>query len=157
MLRRFTSTVTNKVDAKGRVSVPASFRKVLASGEAEDDGLVFLRPNPLGEPVIEGFGQGFFDELVGFAERDPVFGEYDSVSDLLAGSIHQAQLDEAGRIVLPKELRDHAGIAEEATFVGQFSKFAIWNPAAYAAWKAENESRARDRLREMQAARRAAQ
>ncbi len=155
MLRRFTSTVTNRVDAKGRVSIPSSFRKVLAAEEGEEN-LVYLRPNPMGEPVIEGFGQSFLDRLAEFADEDPTFGDYDSVGDLLAGSIHPAQVDEAGRIVLPRDLRIVADIGEEATFVGQFTKFAIWNPAAYAAWKAENDEASRARLRALQAARRGA-
>ena len=54
-----------------------------------------------------------------------------------------AEPDKEGRIVLPRDLADHAGIGEEVTFIGAGTHFQIWEPAAGARRIAEARERAR--------------
>lgn len=133
MLKFFSSSATNKVDGKGRVSIPAPFRKVLA-GEATP--VLFLMPEVRGRPAIEGFGLSHFEKLAdAVGQMNPLSAEYDALADVVAGQAHQLPLDETGRIVLPQDLREQAGIEDSAYFVGRFKTFQIWNPEIYEAGK----------------------
>ncbi|NVJ99426.1 MAG: division/cell wall cluster transcriptional repressor MraZ [Alphaproteobacteria bacterium] len=131
----FLSTFKNKVDKKGRVSVPAPFRSAVASGNFP--GIVVYRP--LNLPCIEGADMSFLEQL-----SDRLYGDFgpfnpDQMSvatAILAGS-SQLQFDPEGRVMLPNELRDFAGIDGFATFVGLGRKFQIWGAEAYEAHREE--------------------
>ncbi|MFV0473418.1 MAG: division/cell wall cluster transcriptional repressor MraZ [Pikeienuella sp.] len=141
MLKFFSSSATNKVDGKGRVSIPAPFRKVLAG---EDSPILFLMPELLGEPTIIGFGQSHFENLArSLTGMNPFSPEFRALADAVAGQAHQLPLDETGRIVLPKDLREIADIGDEAFFVGSLNTFQIWKPETYAANRARMMETAR--------------
>lgn len=134
-MKFFSSSATNKVDAKGRVSIPAPFRKVLGM---EESPLLFLMPEVRGKPAIEGFGQSHFEKLADSLEKmNPLSAEYDALADATVSQTVQLPLDSTGRIVLPEEMRALTGITDEAMFVGRVRTFQIWNPATYNALKAE--------------------
>lgn len=134
MLKFFSSSATNKVDGKGRVSIPAPFRKVLQS---EESPILFLMPELLGEPTIVGFGQSHFENLArSLTKMNPFSTEYRALANSVGGKAHQIPLDETGRIVLPKELRALAGIDDEAYFIGTLNTFQIWRPETFAAGEA---------------------
>ncbi len=134
-MKFFSSSATNKVDAKGRVSIPAPFRKVLAG---EGSPLLHLRPEVQGKPAIEGFGDAYYEktamELGRMAPTDPAF---DALTDLMISRTSSMPLDETGRIVLPAALRAAAGIEGEAIFVGRIHTFQIWKPENYYALQAD--------------------
>ncbi|MEM7523291.1 MAG: hypothetical protein AAF360_05965 [Pseudomonadota bacterium] len=133
MLKFFSSSATNKVDGKGRVSIPAPFRKVL---QGEETPILFLMPEVRGKPAIEGFGLSHFEKLADAAgEMNPLSPEYDAIADVVAGQAVQLPLDDTGRIVLPAELREMTGITDSAFFIGRFKTFQIWRPETYAAGK----------------------
>lgn len=131
MLKFFSSSATNKVDGKGRVSIPAPFRKVLQS---EDSPILFLMPELLGGPTIVGFGQSHFENLARSMSRmNPFSPEARALTNAVAGKAQQLPLDETGRIVLPKDLRALTGITDEAYFIGAVNTFQIWKPETYTA------------------------
>jgi MraZ protein len=66
--------------------------------------------------------------------------ERESLEIVYFGECEKLKIDPDGRTVLPKRLRDHAGITETAVFVGLGNKFQIWEPEAY--------NKFRDRARE---------
>lgn len=143
-MKFFSSSATNKVDAKGRVSIPAPFRKVLAG---EQSPLLFLRPDVKGRPAVEGFGEAYFDEMADqLQELNPLSDAYEALTDLMVSRTWQLPLDETGRIVLPAPLREAAGIEGEALFVGRIRTFQIWNPATYEAQREELRETARANL-----------
>lgn len=130
----FLSTYENKVDAKGRVSVPAAFREVL--GDAVGLGLAAY-PSPY-ERTIETQGRAVVDEL-NLERRNRLLAEGDFervlVGDGDGGSLDvlmelawPLSFDGEGRITLPRELLDHAGIDDRARFVGRGLRFQIWSP-----------------------------
>lgn len=132
----FTSTYTNKVDSKGRVSVPAPFRSTLPEGK---DQCVVLFPS-LVRKALEGFDHGYLEQISSkldnyamFLERSP-----DPASKILAKCI-TLSFDAEGRMVLPKALMDHAAITDKVTFVGQGATFQIWSPDGYEAEMAQEE------------------
>ncbi len=129
-MERFVSSYTNKVDAKGRVSVPASFRSILAR-----DGFdgVFCYPS-LDSQTLDAGGSSLIDEIHALLEGlDPYSDERDELSLALFGESEILKIDQDGRVVLPPRLREHAGIADSAVFVGVGHKFQLWSPERFEA------------------------
>ncbi len=53
--------------------------------------------------------------------------EQDELTDLVFGDSKRVSFDSTGRTVLPEKFLEHAGITEQAVFVGKGNKFQIWN------------------------------
>ncbi len=135
----FVSHFTNRVDAKGRVSIPAPFRAALAKDGFEG---LYCFPSPFQEAVDAG-GNGLTAEI---QKRLDAFStlslEYDALSTALYGASETLKIDRDGRIVLSEMIRNHAGIDGEVTFVGQGFKFQIWEPVRFAKHRDEAMKRA---------------
>lgn len=119
----FLSTFVNRIDKKGRVSVPAPFRAALSEQS------VVLYPSYKNN-AIEGVSVNAMQVL---ADRmDDNFAlfsdEHDDMATVLFGESVQISFDENGRISLPQAFIDFANIDGEMAFVGMGKKFQIWNP-----------------------------
>jgi MraZ protein len=127
----FLSTTVNRVDRKGRISVPANFRASLPAGAYQ--GIV-LYPS-FKHPCIHGADMGFFEHLSDSIHGD--FGLFSDAHEALANATlaesFQLNFDPEGRVTLPVELLSHASINREASFVGLGRTFQIWNPETYQA------------------------
>ena len=135
----FLSTFVNKVDRKGRVSVPASFRATLAQQPFQ--GVIAYRS--FTASCIEGCGMDFMERLSDSAQNFDAFSaEQEDISALIFADARQLSWDPEGRILLPEDLIDHAGIAETAAFVGKGQTFQIWHPESYKAMESEIRARA---------------
>ena len=138
MTRRFRGKSVHKVDQKGRVSVPATFRRALEEGDPDwHDGLnpnlviVYGRP---GKKFLECYSIKAMAELDEMIEDLPPFSEErDELERFLATKSVYAEVDPTGRIVLSQKLREQIGIADEAVFAGTINTFKIWAPADYEA------------------------
>lgn len=136
----FLSTYLNKVDRKGRVSVPATFRSALENQRYH--GIVIF-PS-FQSPALDGTGGDYMEELGDRLETlQPFSPEYNDLSMLFAES-RQLPFDSEGRVILTDELKEHAQIDGEAMFVGRGAMFQIWEPSRFAEHRAE----ARQRLRQ---------
>ena len=123
----FLSTYVNKVDRKGRVSVPASFRTALSSQAFQ--GIVLFRSHT--HECLEGLGWDTVEELGARLDHFDFFSAaQDDLATALFGAAVQLPFDGEGRVVLPGDLMDFAGIGEQAAFVGMGRKFQIWQPDA---------------------------
>jgi MraZ protein len=133
----FVATFANRLDGKGRVSVPAPFRAVLAR---EGQGDLYCYPS-LDRPAIDGGGSRLQQAI---AERLSVFEtfseDHESLATAFYGESRVLKIDPDGRVVLPEEFRAYAGIGETAVFVGQGFKFQIWEPERFA--ERQRETRA---------------
>lgn len=149
---RFTANYTNKVDKKGRVSVPARFRSLLA--ESEFKGVYVYESFKL--PCLEAIPAEVMARLS--EQIDEEFGAFEDDKDPLTiailGAAHDLGFDGEGRILLPKRLMDFAGISEEAVFVGVGEKFLVWEPKAWEAYREEQRARARVAAQRLGAVRR---
>lgn len=138
MTRRFRGESVHKVDQKGRVSIPAAFRRVLEEGDP--DWTEGLNPNFVliygmpGGNCLEGYtieGANRLDEKV---SRLPSFSKTRrALERLLNTQSVYVQVDENGRIVLPQRLREQFGLETEAYFAGMGERFQVWAPEAYKA------------------------
>jgi len=121
----FLSSHINRLDKKGRISVPSSFRAELAQESFQ--GVVLFRSNS--HACLEGFTWSYMREI---SERLDDFNLFSSEQDDLAtsifGSAIQLSVDGDGRIILPQDLIDFAALDDKASFVGMGTKFQIWNP-----------------------------
>lgn len=135
----FLSTFVNKVDRKGRVSVPASFRTTLAAQSFQ--GVIAYRS--FTNACIEGCGMDFMERLSDSTQNFDAFSaEQEDLSALIFADARQLSWDPEGRISLPEELIAHAGLSENAAFVGKGQTFQIWQPETYKAMEAEIRARA---------------
>ena len=142
MLDQFVSRFTNKIDAKGRVSVPASFRAVLARDGHEG---IYCYP-ALDQPALDGGGNRLRAKIGMLLDGLP---DYSDEKDMLAAALYGVsevlKIDRDGRTMLSEELREHAGIKDKVTFVGLGDKFQIWEPARFET----HFSQAREKVREL--------
>ena len=135
----FLSTYVNKVDRKGRVSVPATFRSSLEGQRFH--GIVVFPSFQL--PALDGTGGDYMEELGERLETLETFSaEYNDLSMLFAET-RQLPFDSEGRVILTEDLKEHAHIDAEAMFVGRGSMFQIWEPGRFAEHRTETRQRLR--------------
>ena len=125
----FMDTITNTVDAKGRVSLPSDYRAIVKELSTE---IVCYRS--LSAPCIEGCLEDSLDKLATEIENSTDFFSetQDNLTNLIFGDAKRFPFDSTGRIVLTEKLLQHAGITDSAVFVGKGRKFQIWNPENWA-------------------------
>lgn len=125
----FMDTVVNKVDAKGRVSLPADYRAIV-----KDTGSEIVCYRSLSAPCVEGCLEDLLDKLADDMENSLDFfsQEQDDISNLVFGDAKRYPFDSTGRIMLSEKLLKHAQIKDNAVFVGKGRKFQIWNPENWA-------------------------
>lgn len=151
VLDRFVANFTNRLDSKGRVSIPAPFRAVLAK-----DGFEGLYVHPsLDQQALDCGGHGLLRQIDGLLDNfRPYTPEHDLYSVALMGVSETLKMDAEGRIILTDSLKDFAGITTEVTFVGQGYKFQVWEPGRFRAHLEEARNQVRD-LRKVLGARHA--
>jgi MraZ protein len=127
---RFVSHYLLRLDAKGRVSVPAAFRAVL-----NRDGFDGLYCYPaLDRPALDAGGHALLAEIETTVANFPPYSEQrEQVSLALYGTSETLKIDGDGRVVLTETLKKHAGIGDAVLFVGLGYKFQIWEPGRFGA------------------------
>ncbi len=128
----FLSSFENKIDKKGRVSVPASFRSYLNSLGYNG----FIGYPSFNNPALEGCAQdrieklsNTIDSLNPFEEKRDYFA-----TSVLSGS-ENFQFDPEGRVSITQKLLDHAKIKNSILFVGLGKTFQIWEPKNFEKFK----------------------
>ena len=137
-MNRFLSSAVNRIDAKGRVSVPAHFRTVVQQrGYSE---LYAIRQ--LDVPALDVGGLDLLDR---YEERmkveDPFLRTADDMSFFVHGDGAFLKLDQDGRITVTDFIREHTGITTDVAFVGRGNFFQIWEPKKLDAYGAEVRAR----------------
>ena len=130
----FLSTYENKLDKKGRVSVPASYRSYLSNIGYNG---VICYPS-FNNQCIEAWPQdriekisNAIDSLNPFEEKKDYFA-----TSILSESIN-LQFDSEGRVQITPKLLKHAKIRNSMLFVGQGKTFQIWEPTLFEKFKAK--------------------
>jgi MraZ protein len=122
---RFVSTIMARLDSKGRVSIPASFRSIL--GHEGFEGL-YCYP-ALDRPAIDAGGNALMAEIEALIGRYAPFSEQrEQFALALCGTSETRKIDSEGRVVLSETLKRHAGITGAVSFIGLGHKFQIWEP-----------------------------
>ena len=125
-----------KTDAKGRMSLPAKFRKVLS------DELVVTR-DPEDEYIMVFEGEAFDEWVVSLFDNafeggyNPTNRKHQAYRRKLKSRALDVQVDAAGRIMLPAEQREAVGIGRDVVIVGNTGYFEVWDAKRYEAADAE--------------------
>jgi MraZ protein len=135
----FLSSFVNRIDKKGRVSVPASFRAALGP---DSTGIVVFRS--LQNEALEGCSIAHLELLSTSLEKQDFSPEmFELIETTIFGGAVQLPFDGEGRISLPEHMTSAIGIGEEAAFVGRRKTFQIWNPERFTAYETDARTKAK--------------
>ena len=123
----FIGRYLNKVDKKGRVSVPAVWRPKLIGKDFSG----IIAQGSLSEQTIDAYPRDYLELLQNKLDsNDPLLEENEYESTVIfGGSI--LSFDNEGRVVLSEALRSEIEVMSEALFVGMGRRFRIWNPKIF--------------------------
>ena len=143
----FFSTYESAIDAKGRVSVPASFRAALGGSSR-----VYVWPAFDGRECLEAGGEALMNDyrqiLARMSPHDPA---REAIAHAVFGRSADLKMDEPGRVKLPEAQLAAAGIKTKLVFSGAFDRFRIWSPERFAAYDAAMSSQAAANLEKLDA------
>ena len=140
----FLSIYFNRLDKKGRISVPASYRATLS--QEGYSGFIAFRSYKF--PAIECCSFSRMEQMSKSVDQLDIFSEaQDDFSAAIFADAEQIPFDGDGRIILPKDLVTFAEIEGTAAFVGRGATFQIWRPDRFEA----HQNKARERIHERQA------
>lgn len=127
----FLGSHQNRLDAKGRVSIPANFRLNLRKEKTTKEELSFiLRPSHT-LPCIEGWPFAIFNKLTAVLDDVNILStEHNDLATLIYAQAWHIEVDREGRIILPDILKQHANLTNKVTFMGLGTIFQIWEPVA---------------------------
>ncbi len=136
----FISTFENKLDKKGRVSVPATFRFHLSS--LGYNGVVCY-PS-FTNPSIEFCPQSRIEKIIETIDSlNPFEENRDVFSTSILANSQQLNFDTEGRVTLTEKLIEHTGVKEKVLFVGQGKTFQMWEPSEFQKFSDEARKKAK--------------
>lgn len=131
MARKFRGTETVRVDAKGRMSIPAKFRRVFEAGDPD-----FQTGGRAQIVVVYGPDDWQMLHLYTIEAADEIDGDIDQLprgslerqwlEELMNGQATDAEIDGEGRLVLPQKLRAKIGIDDGAFLTARGDKLVVW-------------------------------
>ena len=135
MTRRFRGEIVQKVDGKGRVSIPAAFRRVLEQGDPDwTEGLrpeLVLAYGGKSQKYIEGYTVQAMEDIENAIEAMPYGNDRSAMEMNYSTKSLQMNIDETGRIILSPLLIDKLKITNEVVFAGTVKTFQMWHPEIY--------------------------
>lgn len=139
----FLGRQTNKIDTKGRIAAPAEFRRAL---KLETFNGFFCVPSLVG-PYLDCGGSDFIEALqTMISALDPFDQDRLDLQEALIGQARAIPFDGDGRFILPQPLRAHAGLEDQALFIGCGETFQLKPADGAEARLAEASKRARAAL-----------
>jgi MraZ protein len=125
-----------RVDSKGRLSIPAAIRKVLAPREYDEVVVLFV---PSGHLLL--FNSDYFSGTIqqSIIDRQDAIGSEQVWRAIhrLSENSHMSTVDSQGRITIPNRLLKKAGIDSDAVVIGVFDRVSVWAPDRYEEWISE--------------------
>ena len=135
----FLSTYQNKLDKKGRVSVPSSFRSYLSN--LGYNGIICY-PS-FNHQSIEAWPQERIEKISSAIDTlNPFEDKRDFFATSILSESISLQFDSEGRISLTPKLLKHAKIKNSMVFVGQGKTFQIWEPSLFEKFKVNARKKA---------------
>jgi MraZ protein len=119
----FLGQFQHTLDDKGRLTVPARFRELLDGGAYITQG--FDRCLMV---MSESYFQQVYDRLNAMNLTDPAAR---LLRRMIFGTAYPVEVDKVGRVLVPQNLREFAGLNGEAIVTGQGEYFEVWTPAAW--------------------------
>ncbi|MEQ9259127.1 MAG: division/cell wall cluster transcriptional repressor MraZ [Roseovarius sp.] len=137
MASSFLGEYSQKVDGKGRMSIPADFRAVLAEGDPDypDKPLprIIINYGPHLKGNLRAYTIEAMNEIEAGIKRMPQGSENRKIASFVyLAKTWRSEIDKDGRIVLPQMLREQIGLDGEARMIAMGEYFEIWNAETYA-------------------------
>jgi transcriptional regulator MraZ len=130
----FKGTYRHRIDGKGRLPVPAPFRRALQAQGAGSLVVTVL------DQCLAAYAPQEWARLEGQLAALPAFNrQVKALTRVLASRAVDCDLDVQGRILLPATLRQAAGLAREAVVIGALGRFEIWAPESWDSFLRESE------------------
>lgn len=126
----FRGSSTHTCDPKGRLIVPSRFRDVIGAGGGEGMMITTGTTQALFAYTYDGWKEV---ERRILASRSP---NNTFIRRFFLGNVLDCSCDKQGRVLIPKSLRDYAGIDKDIVLVGLVDHFEIWSQER---WDAENQ------------------
>jgi MraZ protein len=131
-----TGRSDNKVDSKGRLSIPASIRKILAPGEYDEVAVVLV---PAGHLLL--FNHDYWNNTI----QQSIIDNQETIGKeivwraihLLSENSHMSTVDNQGRITIPHRMLEKIGVTTDAVVIGAFDRVSVWSPDRYEKWMEE--------------------
>jgi MraZ protein len=142
----FRGHFEHAIDDKGRTSLPARFRDVLASS-----GDVRLVVTPaLGDPCLDVYPLDAWEQLEAkLAQLNAFDPQVIEFRRFYVSAAVECELDKQGRILVPNGLRDHAGLSKNVLWLGHGQKAELWSREQ---WEALSRKKSAEELRDLRAA-----
>ena len=138
----FVGRHINRIDKKGRISVPKPFRAAL---QAVGSQMLYLYPL-FKVAAVEACDEEFMSRMSASLDDLEMFSdEQDDLAAIVLENAHALNFDSEGRVLLPSEIIEHACISIEVVFVGRGARFQIWSPKTYETNRDQAFERARAR------------
>ena len=135
----FVSQFVNKIDKKGRVSLPSIFRNVLPK-DSKNEIILY---KSFKYHSIEGCSSDRINEIAKRINKLDIFSDdQDDFSTSIFSEIIPTNLDKEGRFLIPESLKLYSNISNDVTFIGQGHYFQIWEPNA----SIERQKKSRERF-----------
>ncbi len=129
----FTGRSENRIDAKGRLNIPAAFRKILAPGERDEVVILYV---PTGHLLL--FNSEYWSTTIqqSIIDRSHIIGKENMwrVIHRLSENSHMSTVDTQGRVTIPARLLEKAGIDKDVITFGAFDRVSVWSPESYDTW-----------------------
>ena len=132
-MARFKGSFKYSMDTKGRVALPAPFRKILESEETDEVTAVPGLHNALflfTEDAFDAWVESFFAPDGGY---DSTNERHEAILAKLYSESFALKLDSAGRINIPQDLREKCGLEKDVTIVGARDHMRIFDSKAFEA------------------------
>lgn len=132
MARQFKGEYVQKVDSKGRVSVPAAFRRVIENEDPDcqdgrDAQIVLVYGNPRND-FVEGYTMSAMAEVDEKIAAMPRGSKNRRMLEwMFSGQAVQLTINDAGQVVLGPKIKDKLNLRSEAYFVASGDTFQLWN------------------------------
>lgn len=134
----FTGRSDIRIDAKGRISIPAAFRKILAPGEHDEVVILFVPTKHLllfnKDYWTNEIQQGIMDKA-GVLGKENIWRAIHRLSE----HSHQSTVDSQGRVTVPAWLLGKADIGKDAVVFGAFDRVTVWSPEVYDVWMSDSD------------------
>jgi MraZ protein len=122
----FRGNFSHTFDEKGRINLPAEFRRIL--NEYGEDRIVLTNYISDGARCLEGFGLKAWEDFERkLREKSRFSAKLQKLENFYLSRVSECPIDGSGRILIPAYLRAYAGIEREATFTSSIHGFRVWD------------------------------
>ena len=128
----FIGEYNHSVDAKGRMAIPAKFRKQLKTGAVVTKGL---------DNCLVIYTKTEWDKLANKLASLPISqANTRAFSRLMLAGAMDVEVDKQGRIILPEYLRKYAGMAKKVVVAGLFNRLEVWDEVRWEKYRTNMEA-----------------